>query len=150
MTLPAKEQYQPRSAASSTRRGAEKQWRITGDAVGAGVEGLEDLVGRRRLALGVAGVDHDRQVELAGDLDLRREGAALVRRARGVAVVVEPGLADRPHLLVAGEPGDLRRRARRRSSAAEFGWRPTAAKTSSWRSAAAIAGGVGVARRCRR
>ena len=34
----------------------------------------------------------------------RRRGAD--RPARGLAVVVDPGLADRPHLLVLGEEGD--------------------------------------------
>ena len=82
--MPENEQYQPRSIASSTRQGARKQWRITGDAVGAGVEDLEDVVDRAGLALRVAGVDHDRQLELAGDLDLGLEGAPLLRR--GVAV----------------------------------------------------------------
>ncbi len=48
MTLPAKEQYQPRSAASPTRWGAEKQCRITGRPSASRVEGGEDLVDRRR------------------------------------------------------------------------------------------------------
>ena len=48
------------------------------DAAAARVEDLEDLVDRGRLALGIAGVDHDRQPALAGDLDLGLEGSALV------------------------------------------------------------------------
>ena len=90
-------------------------------------------------ALGVAGVDHDRQVELAGDLDLGGEGAALVGGVGAVAVVVEPGLADRPHLLVGAERGRSRPPPPSSNPVASFGWRPTAAKTASSRSAAAIA-----------
>ncbi len=106
--MPEKEQYQPRSIASWTRQGARKQWRITGDSVAARVEDLEDVVDRAGLVLWVAGVDHDRQVALAGDLDLGFEGPALVRPAGRFAVVVDPGLADRPHLLVlGGQAGDL-------------------------------------------
>jgi len=72
-----------------------------------GVEHFEDLVDRRGLAILVAAVDDDRQAGLAGDADLRLEGAPLVGGAGGLVVVVDPGLADRPHLLVRGETGDL-------------------------------------------
>ena len=78
MALPANEQYQPRSAASPTRCGAEKQWRITGASPACGVERGEDLVGGGGLALGVAGVDHDRQAQLA-----RRSRSAPRRRGAG-------------------------------------------------------------------
>ena len=83
-------------------------------AGGPGVEGGEDLVDRLAAPLGVAGVDHDRQLELDGDLDLGGEGAALIGGRRRVAVVVEPGLADRPHLLVGAEPRRSSRRPPRR------------------------------------
>ena len=42
------------------------------------VEGGEDLVDRVAAAVGVAGVDDDRQAEVDGDLDLGLEGAALL------------------------------------------------------------------------
>jgi len=52
--------------------------------------------------------DHDRKSPIAGDIDLRLEGAPLLGPAGGLAVVVDPGLADRPHLLVLRrEAGDL-------------------------------------------
>ena len=137
--MPEKEQYQPRSIASSTRQGARKQCRITGTPVGARVEDREDVVDRAGLAVGVAGVDDDRQVEVAGDLDLRLEGAALVVAAGRFAVVVDPGLADRPHLLVARRGGRSPRPRASSKPAASVGWQPTVAKTPSWRSAAAIA-----------
>src|SRR4051794_12273757 len=87
------------------RREAVQDHRLV---AGAGVERLEDLVGRGRLPLGVAGVDHDRQVELDRDLDLRGEGPSLLVRARVLAVEVEPGLADRPHPLVRTQLEDFR------------------------------------------
>jgi hypothetical protein len=74
---------------------------------GPGVEGGEDLVDRLAAALGVAGVDHDRQVELDRDLDLGGESAPLVLAGGAVSVVVEPGLTDRPHLLESAEASDF-------------------------------------------
>ena len=41
-------------------------------------------------------VDHHGKLRASGQLELRLEGAALVVAGRVVAVVVEPGLADRP------------------------------------------------------
>ena len=79
-------------------------------AGGPRVECPEDLVDRLAAPVGVARVDDDRQAVIAGDLDLRLEGAPLVGWGRRVAVVVDSGLADRPHLRVRGEPGDLRSR----------------------------------------
>ena len=58
------------------------------------------------LARGVAGVDHHRQARLAGDADLRREGAALVLGRRVRAVVVQAALADRHHGRVGRQPPD--------------------------------------------
>jgi hypothetical protein len=78
-------------------------------AGGAGVERCEDLVDRRAAVLLVAGVDHDRQLQLLRHLDLTGEGTALLLRRGGVAVEVEPGLADRPHLRVAGQADQLGR-----------------------------------------
>jgi len=74
---------------------------------GLGIEYFEDLIDRRGLPILVAAVDDDRQADLAGDRDLGLEGAPLIGRAGRLVVVVDPGLADRPHLLVRGEPGDL-------------------------------------------
>ena len=65
-------------------------------------------------------------------------------RAAPLAVVVEPGLADRPHLLVRRRAGRSPPPAASSKPAASLGWRPTLAKTSSWRSAAAIAAGFGL------
>jgi hypothetical protein len=50
---------------------------------------------RDGVLLGGARVDDERLGELAGDLDLRAEGPLLVGARRVVAVVVQPGLADR-------------------------------------------------------
>ena len=110
MALPANEQCQPRSIASLDplrRREAVQDDRVPGRPR---VEGGEDLVDRLAAAVGVAGVDDDRQAEVDGDLDLGLEGAALLGGRGAFPVVVEAGLADRPHLLVPGEPCDPRRR----------------------------------------
>ena len=56
---------------------------------------------RQRVVLGSAGVDHQRLVGLARELDLGLERALLILARRVVAVVVQAGLADRDALLVA-------------------------------------------------
>ena len=71
------------------------------------VEDVEDFVDRPGLAVGVAGVDHDRQAEAVGDLDLGDEGDLLGLAARRLAVEVEAGLADRPDPLVLGQLRDF-------------------------------------------
>ena len=106
----ANEQSQPRSAASSTRCGAEKQCRITGCAGARASSDREDLVDRLAPPSGsrawiTIGSSSSRAISIWA-AKARRWSA----RARRLAVVVEPGLADRPHLLVLGEPRDLRRR----------------------------------------
>ena len=62
-----------------------------------------------RVVLGGAGVDDQRLLQLVRELDLRVEGAFLVRAGRVVAEVVEAGLADRQALRVLGELSQLRR-----------------------------------------
>ena len=52
---------------------------------------------RERLVVRVAGVDHERQAQLVGQLDLRGEHAALVVGRGVVAVEVEADLAQRDH-----------------------------------------------------
>ena len=102
------------------------------DALGAGGERVDGVVLRR------ARVDDERLAVVAGDLDLGEERALLVVARRAVAVVVEPGLADRATARVRASSA-ISSAARRRSPSATFGWRPTAANTSSKRSAAASA-----------
>jgi hypothetical protein len=53
-----------------------------------------------RVLLRGAGVDHHRETDPPRQLDLGLEGTPLVRTRGPVAVVVEPGLADRPRLRV--------------------------------------------------
>ena len=52
---------------------------------------------RERLVIRVAGVDHERQAQLVGQLDLRGEHPALVVGRGVVAVEVEADLAQRDH-----------------------------------------------------
>ena len=67
-------------------------------------------------------------------------------RARRLAVVVDPGLADRPHLLVlGGEAGDLGRRARRRTRPPRSGGsRPSRRRPRGARPPAIAVGCLGV------
>ena len=142
MALPANEQYQPRSAASPTRCGAEKQWRITGasPARASRVAKISSVAlvspsgSRAWITIG--------RSSSIGDLDLGGEGAPLLVRGRRVAVEVEAGLADRPHLLVRARARAISAAAASSKPLASFGWRPTAAKTASWRSALADRRGV--------
>ena len=60
------------------------------------------------------------------ELDLRRERALLVGPGRSVAVVVEPGLADRDAPRVRGQRLELRKVGVVEAGRL-FGWRPTAA-----------------------
>ena len=53
--------------------------------------------------IAIAEVDYQRQPELAGDSDLRLEGVPLLVTWGAIAVVVEPGLADRPYPWMGGE-----------------------------------------------
>src|SRR5262249_45985556 len=88
--------------------GSEKAVQDHRHAVAALIEDAEAVVAGAGLALGFAGVDHDRQPPLTSDLDLRFEAAALVLTARRLAVIVDAGLAYRPPLLVLGrQPGNL-------------------------------------------
>ena len=82
---------------------------------------------RDRVVLGRARVDDERLAELARELDLRGERALLVGARRVVAVVVEPGLADREAARVARELGQLASRSASSNPVALFGWWPTAA-----------------------
>ena len=52
-------------------------------------------------------MDHERLAELVRDLDVGAEGALLVGAGRVVAVVVEPGLADREAARVGGQLAQL-------------------------------------------
>ena len=92
----------------ATRQGARKQWRITATPSprSSRIEKTSSTApvspsgSRAWITIG--------RSRSRGDLDLGLEGAPLVGPARRLAVVVDPGLADRPHLLVlGGEPGDL-------------------------------------------
>ena len=109
MTIPENEQYQPRSIASSTRQGARKQWRITGDRRR---RSLEDR--RRRRRSRVVSPSGSRAWMTIGRPKLggrsrsgRRRRRRCSSRRRRLAVVVDAGLADRPHPLVPGEPPDF-------------------------------------------
>ena len=64
---------------------------------------------QHRLGVGVrgAGVDDDRQTELRGERELRREEAALLVLRVAAVVVVEPGLADRDRLRVVEQGAEL-------------------------------------------
>ncbi len=77
-----------------------------------GSQGLEGL--GERLAVGglatVADVDHERLADSARDHDLCPKGAALILAGCAIAVVVEPGLPDRRHPWMRGEPFEPRRR----------------------------------------
>ena len=64
----------------------------------------------RTAAIAVTQVDDDRQPSLAGDPDLCLEGSALLLAGGSLTVVVEPGLADRPHVRMGGEISKLPRR----------------------------------------
>ena len=64
-----------REALVDPRSPIEKQWRITFRPCGVLVED------RERVVVGVAGVDHHRLADLAGDLDLRLERASPDPRA---------------------------------------------------------------------
>ena len=107
VTIPEKEQYQPRSIASSTRQGARKQWRITGTSSASSsripktssMAPVSPSGSRAWITIG--------SPRSLGDLDLGDKRPALLLGARGLPVVIDPGLADRPHLLVLGQAGDL-------------------------------------------
>ena len=94
MTLPAKETYQPRSSAGSSSAGDEKQCRTTGTSLRELTEDRERVVVRR------ARVDDEGLGELHRQLRLRAERFSLTIARGEVAVVVEPGLADRDRLGV--------------------------------------------------
>ena len=100
MTFPAKETYQRRSSATSSRAGDEKQWRTTVPSKPA-QHGERVLVGASR-------VDHDRQPERLGQTEVLLEEPPL-RLGRGVvAVVVEPRLADGDGTLAGEQSAELR------------------------------------------
>ena len=96
--FPANENHQSGCARhSSIRSGIEKQWRITRDAA------RELSEHPQRVVLGGARVDHERLRRFARERDLCGERALLIGRGRAVAVVVEPGLADRDAPRVRGQ-----------------------------------------------
>ena len=93
-------------------------------------EQVERVVGR------LARVDHERQARGARQLHLGDERAALVLARRVVALVVEPGLADRRAPWGARRTAPARRRRPSSKPSDSCGWRPTDTKTSSKSSAA--------------
>ena len=62
------------------------------------------------VVVGVAGMDDERQLGLARRRDVPEERRPLRLAGRVVVVVVEPGLADRHHLRIGGEPDQVFRR----------------------------------------
>ena len=95
--------------------------------------GVED---GERVVPGLAGVDHERQVVLVGEADLRGEHPALHVAGRVVVVVVEPALPHRHDAGLAQQVGQTRRARRGRRAGAG----PTVAHTTpGWRAAAATA-----------
>src|SRR5207244_2136970 len=61
---------------------------------------------RKGVLLRLTGVDDDGQLQTPRKVDLRLERASLILARREVAEVVEAGLADRAHALVARRPLD--------------------------------------------
>jgi hypothetical protein len=57
---------------------------------------------RRRILLGIAGVDDQRQAGRPRRLDMRREALALGGAVRLVVIIIEPAFADRDDLGVRG------------------------------------------------
>ena len=135
--MPENEQYQPRSIASSTRQGARKQWRITGDPVGRARRGCRRPRRSRRSRRRGRGRGSRSAGRARGrSRSAPRRRAAGPRGVAGLAVVVEPGLADRPHLLVRAPSAAISAAARVVEAAGlgRVAARPSA-KTPSWRSA---------------
>ena len=99
VTLPANEKYQPRSRPAPSRSGSEKQCRTTVPSKRASIVA--------RVVVRLAGVDHDRQPELARERELGREEAPLLVLRRGAVVVVEARLAHGDRTLVAEELAQL-------------------------------------------
>ena len=87
----------------------------------------------RRVGVGVAGVDHDRQPDVAASSSWRSKSAALRVARREVVEVVEPRLPDRDRLRVLEQLARARRPASASAPPAWCGSIPSAAKTPSSR-----------------
>ena len=84
----------------------EKQWKITVVGRALGAQHVEDL------GVGVAVVDHQRLAGALGQVDVPRERLALLGRSAQPSslpgqYMVHPGLPDRDHSRMGGEPLDL-------------------------------------------